>query len=543
MVSSAMVGSTRPRVMRMAPARWTASPGVEKVIALTGEEPDEWQRYALSCALAEDEQRKLQAFEVALVVPRQNGKSWILEARMLGGVFVLGEKEIIYSAQRWSTAAKAHRSLVRKIRSTPALFRRVLGWQGQSPRDPVKGIKSNGSELSIEFADGARIEFRTRSKDQVRGFTGDLIILDEAYHLQADEVAAMIPTIAARTMQSSPQIWYASSAARADSDVLRELRERGMKPWDGSDPALVYLEWSTDDSVVTDPEDERFSRDELAAAVCEANPEVGRRISLDYVLDTELPAMLEEDFRCERLGIPIPIGADGFIRAAEWARCRDDALIEEIERTDGHAEQDLAHLRVAIDVSPDRTRASVALAGIRPDGTVYVELIDNGAGPEWVAAEVAPRWRRRTTRPLLIAGSSNAADLARDLRAEGVRVQLLSQEKYGSAAGRFVDAVRAGRVAHSGQVELDAAVLAGRPSHSGARLFTWKRTKVTEDITPLVAVTLATSPLWRITSDPDFNAEDAVGSGPRPARVRTRQTRPRMLRERKGVRERATHDR
>lgn len=484
------IGAQRPRIERFPPARTTAGQDFTDLIALAGEAPDASQQYVLDRAVAERPDGRLAAFEVALIEPRQSGKNWILEARILGGVFLLGERQIIFSAQRFSTVKKAHRALAAKIRRTPAFFKKLQGYDGQRPGDDIKGIKSNGQELSIEFASGARIDFVVRSPDNVRGFTGDLIILDEAYNLDAQAVAAMMPAMAARTVEGSPQIWYTSSSARAKSDVLRALRERGEKPWDGTDTRLCYLEWSTHEDINSDRDDPEVDVHALIEAVYEANPGAGSRIAVEYIMETEWRSMDHHEFRCERLGIPIPIGSDDFISSTWWTRCRDDELIAAVEEEE-EVEQGLRDVRLALDVSPDRSRAAIGLAGIRGDGRIHVEVVDQGDGVDWVPRALADLWAANNDFPVLVQMGSSAEDLLPDVRKAGVPIRPVMLREYAAACGRMLDGIKDRQVAHAEQENLDDAVRAARPSYKGDTRFIWKRAHALADITPLVTVTLA----------------------------------------------------
>lgn len=516
-IDPARIGAQRPRIGRFPPSRSTAGQDFTDLIALTGEAPDESQQYVLDRAVAERPDGKLSAFEVALIEPRQSGKNWILEARMLGGVFLLGEQQIIFSAQRFTTVKKAHRALANKIRRTPAFFKRVLGYEGQKPTDDIKGIKSNGQELSIEFTGGARIDFFVRSGDNVRGFTGDLIILDEAYDLDSQEIAAMMPAMAARTVEGSPQIWYTSSSARAKSDVLRALRERGKKPWDNTDTRLCYLEWSSSSDVVSDRDDPKVDLDALMEAVYEANPGAGSRIAVEYILETEWRSMDVHEFRCERLGIPIPIGSDDFIPSTSWTRCRDDELIAAVIE-EGEVEQGLRDVRLSVDVSPDRSRAAIGLAGIRADDRVHIEVVDQGDGLDWIPRALADLWAENNAFPVLVQMGSSAEELIPDIRKAGVPARPVTLREYAAACGRMKDGITARQVAHVEQESLDGAVRAARPSYKGDTRFIWKRAHSLADITPLVTVTLAANQalkaLQRDTNAPPSEEE--------PDRSRTR---------------------
>lgn len=488
-IDETRVGAQRPRIYRTPEHTYSSGRDAVEFMRLTGTEPDDWQEWVLEQALAERDDGRFLPLEVGLIVPRQSGKNYLLEARILAGVFLFGEKELIYSAQSIRTARKTHRSLAQKIRTTPALFRRVLGYKGQRPGDDIKGIKSSGIELSIEFDNGAKIEFVTRTKDTVRGFTGDLVIIDEAYEVDPDEVAAMLPTMAARTAQGSPQVWYTSSAARAGSDFLRALRERAQAPA-GRERLLCYMEWSADPELETDAHKLEYPTPELIDGIYQANPGLGIRITLEYVLEVEWGGLTDTNFRCERLGIPVPIGSDDFIPATAWNRCADQELIAAVDEH-GDIEQHLTDVRLTVDVSPDRSVASIGLAGIRPDGSVYVEVIDRGEGVDWIPSALLPVWRARSTQPVLVQMGSSAEDIVPDLRRAGIAVRAVQLREYAAACGRMFDAIKKHQIAHSAQEDLDAAVSAARPSYKGDTRFVWKRSHALADITPLVTITLA----------------------------------------------------
>lgn len=489
-IDVARVGSQRPRIFRVPTHTYSSGPDAVDFMRLTGTEPDEWQEWVLEQALAERDDGKFIPLEVGLIVPRQNGKNYVLEARMLSGIFVFGETEIIYSAQSLKTARKSHRALVQLIRRTPFLLRRVLGYKpGQAPKADMKGIKSSGIEMSVEFDNGAKIEFVTRTKDAVRGFTGDLVIIDEAYEVSADEIGAMLPTMAARTAEGSPQVWYVSSGPRAGSDFLRALRDRAEAPI-GRERLLCYMEWSTQPDIETDALKLEFPTEELVEALYEANPGAGRRITLEYMLETEWGGMTDTNFRVERLGIPVPIGSDDFIPSTAWTRCRDDELIAAVEDA-GEVEQGLRDVRLAIDVAPDRSRAAIGLAGIRGDGRVHLEVVDQGDGVDWVPRALADLWAANNEFPVLVQMGSSAEELIPDVRKAGVPARPVMLREYAAACGRMLDGIKDTQVAHVEQESLDGAVRAARPSYKGDTRFIWKRAHALADITPLVTVTLA----------------------------------------------------
>lgn len=226
--SAVLLGSQVPRFQTVPRARSTAGPEAIECAASAGLLLDPWQELVLNGALGELPGGKWAAPEVGLIVPRQNGKGGILEARELAGLFIFGERLILHSAHEFKTAAEAFLRLKELIVNTPDLLSQVK--RG--------GIHTAHGEEGIELKSGQRIRFVARSTGSGRGFTGDLIVLDEAYNLSSANMSALLPTIAAKSIHGNPQIWYTSSAPlpRQESDTLRRLCKRGR---DGAREAMA----------------------------------------------------------------------------------------------------------------------------------------------------------------------------------------------------------------------------------------------------------------------------------------------------------------
>lgn len=82
---------------------FTSSAGDDAIelAQLAGLELDPWQQYVLRNSLGERPDGRWAAFEVGLIVPRQNGKGSIIEARELAGLFLLGEGLILHTAHEF----------------------------------------------------------------------------------------------------------------------------------------------------------------------------------------------------------------------------------------------------------------------------------------------------------------------------------------------------------------------------------------------------------------------------------------------------------
>lgn len=459
-----LMGSQTPRI-DVTPLH-VSSAGDEAVAVakMAGLILDPWQEYVLRGSLAERPDGRWQAFEVGLIVPRQNGKGSILEARELAAMFLFGEKVTLHSAHHFKTAAEHHQRLESLIRNSE-LVEYMQGYNGD-PHGKIPGIKTGNSGMSFTAANGNRILFAARSSGSARGFTADLVVFDEAYDLPRSVQASMLPTLASKSLNESPQIWYASSAGMPDSEVLKSIRDRALSP--AEETKLAFYEWSTvEDADPADP-----------ANWALANPALGRRISAEYV-DSERRAMSDEHFKRERLGIWSKVGSSSAIPADFWVQCLDAGSVPS------------ETVAFGVDVTPLRDVATIAAASMRPDGTVHVEVIDRRAGTEWVPGrleELRRKWEPVAT--VYTAAGQTSEVVAKQPRLRR-HLTALDHRTYSQACGAFYEALGRGGVRHTGQDELDTAVQACRRSKGSSELWYWTRDDRSQDISPLVAVTLA----------------------------------------------------
>lgn len=465
-----------PRVATFPEGDTTQGRDAVEFAAWAGLKLDPWQAFVLEHALAERPDRKWAAFEVGVVVPRQNGKGGILEARELAGLFVLEERLIIHSAHQFDTSLEAFRRLLTLIDGRDDLRRRV------------KRISRAHGEEGIELHSGQRIRFRTRTKGGGRGFTADCLILDESMILPESAVGATLPTLSARP---NPQVWYMGSAVDQEIHdngiVSARVRERGLK----GDPSLAFFEWSAypDGMDEIDPSDLPRGLAEDRDAWRRANP--ADRVSLEHV-EREHRAMDPRTFAVERLGIgdwPVTDpDAGAVIPVATWRGLTDpDSTITE-------------RLCFALDVNPERSWSSVAAAGLRRDELAHVEVVERHQGTGWVVQRAAELTVKHRPSAFLVEANSPAAALVADLQDAGVPVVVVSSSDLAKACGVFFDLAVEGRLRHLGTQELDSAVR-GAAKRPLVDSWAWSRKTSKVDISPLVAATLAA---WHATShDPN----------------------------------------
>jgi hypothetical protein len=440
-------------------------PQVLETLAALGIVLDPWQLRVLWVSLLRRSDRWA-AFTVAVCCPRQNGKNAILEARELIGTLVLNEKLLIHSAHLADTSKEAFRRLDELADGNDWL------------RARVKHIwRTNGHE-AIEFMNGNRIRFRTRTRGGGRGFSGSPVVFDEPMFLGEVSMGSILPVMSA---QPDPQAWYTGSAVdqaiHDEGVVFSRVRHRALN---GDHERLAYFEWS----LPYETPDEVPERLDVEAAAAASNPALGIRISLDYI-EAERRELDPRTLAVERWGVgdwpPVDGSAMQVIPIERW-----DALADDPKQAGARM---LDPVVLAFDVTPDRSRAAVAVAGRRDDGHAQVEVPDHRPGTEWVAPRVAELVERHD--PIAVRCTGRASEALRPQFEElGLPMESANTAEYAHACGVFYDRVDQATVRHLGATELRAAIK-GATKRESDDAWTWSRKNSAIDISPLVAATLA----------------------------------------------------
>jgi hypothetical protein len=464
-VTVAAVGVQQPRVSCVpAGANYElADDALAWLAEVVGFELDPWQTLVVRESLAESRPGKWAATEVGLVVPRQNGKGAILEARELVGLFLLGEPLLIHSAHQFKTANEHFLRLTARIEDVPEMKRRV------------KQIRTGSGEQGVILT-GARLRILARKGGSGRGFSAPFVAFDEAMDLPEGTVGDMVPTQSAMPRR---QRWFTGSAVdqfeHQNGVVFTRVRERGHR---GGDGRLAFFEWSLD---TESPEllAEETMRDDDAIGF--ANPGYGIRIFREAIED-ELNSLAARTAAVERYGVgdwpPTSVGGDQVIPIDVW-----DALAFDRSRIVGP-------VCLAVDTTPDRSWSSIAAAGLNPDGQPHLEVIAHRRGTDWVVGELAGFCDRHDVDGVVCGGRGAAASLEPECRDREIDLKLLSAADEARAFGLVLDLVAAERLRHLGSDELRQAVKGATKRRLGDA-WAWDRRDATVDISPLVAVTLA----------------------------------------------------
>lgn len=205
----------------------------------------------------------------------------------------------------------------------------------------------------------------------------------------------------------------------------------------------------------------------------------GQAVDLDHTDDRAGYRGLAHS-RCNR-------SAGGRLGAA-----RKQELRSERKRTMIEAEQVLG-----IEIAEDRGHTSIAAAAALPADMVVIELAAYLDGTDAVA-QVLDLRTARTVLAVVIDPHSPAATLIKPLTDAGIEVTQASTSDVAVAHGSFLDLIAAGRLRHTGQAQLDAAVRHGTQRPVGGATM-WERRNDPVDVAPLRAATLA---VWGLLARP-----------------------------------------
>jgi hypothetical protein len=247
----------------------------------------------------------------------------------------------------------------------------------------------------------------------------------------------------------------------------------------GGDDDTAWIEFGGDPDYEPTPAPADLSAKDWQQ-IAKANP--------SYPDDTPREAILRmrkklghDSFRREGMGIWDEITATlAVVPASVWA----DHITEELPA------QDAPPAAIGLDRWHDGT---TAIAGAWKQGdSTHVELLAVDAVMETtgVVDYLVERAGRKI--PVLIAADSPAASLAADLIARKVKVKLLSGPDFARSCQAFVDDAIDGPMTHGAQPQLDGALAgATKLAHGKAGAWVWDRRQPDNDISPLVAATLA----------------------------------------------------
>lgn len=374
-----------------------------------------WQRWVLDDMTTVDKDGQFIRKTNLVMCARQNGKTHLARMRILAGLYIFNEKNIVILSSNRSMALATFREVAYAIESHPHLSKEI------------KAIRyANGTE-SIEMKDGRRMDVVAATRDGSRGRTADFLFADELREIGEEAYSAFIPITRARP---NAQTLLASNAGDAFSTVLNSMRERALS---GPPKSFGFYEYSAPQfAKINDRKGWQAANPALGYTISEANIE--ESISTSSVETTRTETLMQW---ISSLASPWPVGS---VEA-----CSDNTL-----------SMSPGPLTVfAFDISPSKRDASLVMGQLLPDGKIGIAVLETFHSEvsvdELKIAAAIKKWADMYYPRVVCFDKYTCASVAARLERSGVRVQDISGATFYTACSDFHEALSNNRLVHSGQ--------------------------------------------------------------------------------------------
>ncbi|WP_069164902.1 terminase large subunit domain-containing protein [Nocardia altamirensis] len=444
-----------------------------------------WQKWLFIHALELREDGLYRFRTVLVLIARQNGKTLCMLILALWHIYVRGSRTVIGTAQDLANAEKAWGEAVEIAEAVPDLAAGIR-----------HVVKVNGKK-ALKLHAGEQYRVAAASRRGARGFSGDLVLLDELREHQSwDAWGASTKTTLARP---HAQVWGFSNAGDSLSVVLRYLRALAHHAlgWPDGDADAAALELIGEEVIDEADEDDSLALFEWSApptadrrdrdAWAQANPSLGWTITeraIAAALRTDPPAVFSVEVLCR------------WLESANAGPFGDGVWAASLDATSRIGET--SRRVVAVDVSWNRSSTYIALAGFRTDGLAHVEITADRAGTDWVIDWLLER-RDRIDAVVLQANGAPVSSLLDALTAADLPVLAWAGPDLGRATGQAFDLVDNKRLRHLPHPGLDLAATTAAVRPAGDA-WVIDRKRSPSDAAPLVAAIAA---LWALLAPDD----------------------------------------
>lgn len=393
-----------------------------------------WQKAILYRWMAveqdEDGNWKWVNTDCGLLVSRQNGKSELMIARIVGGMIFLGEA-LIYTAHSDNTMSEIKRRVLRFFYDAEEEIRDML--TEEFDKEPK-------SLDYIELRNRGRCVFRTRTRTNGLGSTNDVLLLDEDQEETDAQQEALLPTISSGKNQNHQTIRAGTPPTGSGSGtVFLRLRKNVLE---GKAPDICWQEWSVEH--ITDPND----KDAWYAT----NPSLGYFLMVSAVR-SEAQKMAIDSFNKMRLGWIAGVESMRAISDDQW----NPLAVEKVELPDN------PNMVYAVKFAPDGSAVSLAVGVIMPDARVHVELVERkpmSAGTNWLASWLLDRWRKPNK--IIIDGAAGTQLLVEELVRSNPRMKKRiltpNAREAGAAYADFYTGIEQKQLTHFNQPALNVSI-------------------------------------------------------------------------------------
>ena len=461
----------------------TGFPRVKAKAAELGLGFDPWQEGAHTVTLGKREDGKYAATVGGVVwsIARQVGKTYGIALLLVIMCILFPGYKVIWTAHHARTSTSAFRTMqgiCRRKKIAPHIL----------------SIRQANGEQEISFRNGSIIMFGARAQGFGRGFDAvDAMVFDEAQILPEKALEDMVAATNQARHVHGALIFYLGTPPRPGdpSEAFTKKRAKALQePAPGEQVHAtrgdaIYIEMSADRD--GDPDDRK--------QWLKANASYPTRTPEESMLRLRDNLATDEAWWREGLGV--------------WDEDDPDSAVIDLRRwaaLKGVARKPRTAV-ITLDVAPNRKSASIGVAAAGPSGRILV-MVETHPGTAWVVPRLVKILAKREVLEVSLHHVSQASVLISDLVAESVEFVPLSTRAMGQACADFITWVNEKkRIAHVGQIELDAAV-ANAKTRFSSEAELWDRRDRNIDISPLVAASGAAH-RWALLED--YDVMDSIG--------------------------------
>jgi len=462
-------GNTKPRLQNAPIKGKSRIDEVKKFLADCNLELLPWQEYVLTDMLKVDSKGMFKRRTNLLLVARQNGKTHLARIRILAGLFVFGEKNIVAMSSNRGMALDTFRKVVEVIEDNPHLAAQV------------KQIRVANGQESVELLSGARYEIVAATRDGSRGKTADLLYIDELREIDEESWTAAKPVTRARP---NSQIVMTSNAGDAFSTVLNDLRSRALS----YPPATMgYWEYSADD----------FAKITDKNAWYQANPALGYLIDEETIADAIATSSVEAS-RTETLCQWVSA-----LKSPWPYRAFEDLTVQDLKIEPGRL------TIFGMDISVNKKMASLVAGQVQDDGKIAVGVIaqfeSQVAIDELKMAVEVNDWAMKYKPRMICFDKYSTMSVAERLALSGHKIQDMSGAVFYQACSDLYDSIVNGRIVHIGQSSLVDSMnnCAAKETDAGWRIV---RRKSAGDVSAAISLAMVVHQLLKPQSKPQIIA-------------------------------------
>jgi phage terminase large subunit-like protein len=466
-LKKARKGATKPRLQNAPLKGASRIDEIEKFLADCKLELLPWQRYVLTDMLKVDKAGKWRRKTNLLLVARQNGKTHLARIRILAGLFIFGEMNIVAMSSNRGMALDTFRKVVDVIEDNPHLMAQV------------KQIRVANGQESVELLSGARYEIVAATRDGSRGKTADLLYIDELREIDEDSWTAAKPITRARP---NSQIFMTSNAGDAFSTVLNDLRSRCLSY---PPPTMGFWEYSADDwAKITDKD-----------AWYQANPALGYLIDEETIAEAIATSSVEAS-RTETLCQWVSA-----LKSPFPYRAFEDLTVQDLVISPG------LPTIFGMDISVNKKMASLVAGQLREDGKIAVGVIaqfeSQVAIDELKMAIEVNDWAQKYRPKLICFDKYSTMSVAERLQQSGHKIQDMSGTVFYQACSDLYDALVNARIVHIGQASLVDSMnnCAAKETDAGWRIV---RRKSAGDVSAAISLAMVVHQLLKPQSKPQI---------------------------------------